>query len=335
MKIVHKVRASQELHRIRPFAPSFSSDIGASSTWQSARDQDGARNHGPGQHSKALAAAKGPESEVKIYDIGRGAHQAQVAAAGGDDGAGGGGGPGRKKNSSIHAHSGAKERDSALLTLTGHKTGGWALDWNAVPGAAQAGLLVSADDKGSICLWSLEDAQTGLFGNNSHAASAAVHSNGATHPPPPAAPVAVAGTPAQRLQNGSGAAASSSRGGGGCSSASNHHQVPSLGARSSWSKVHVGPINDIAWLKTGCAHTFLSVGDDCSMKRWDCRQAASSSSPVCSTLVHQSHVSSVSTSPFDEQQVLTAGEDGLVRLWDMRNMKESAGATSIGDGEAA
>ena len=108
--------------------------------------------------------------------------------------------------------------------------------------------------------------------------------------------------------------------------------TPSLQARWRCAGGHVGTINDIAWLKQGSPSVFLTVGDDRTLKEWDYRQPAAAASTsgknglVRSVVVNaagKGGVNSISTSPFHEHLLLTAGEDKLVRMWDRRNLKES------------
>lgn len=290
--IIGRLRTAHELHRIRPILlqSSFEQNLSASSLVQAAHESDikqereentdvnmvdpvessfsatgavpapTASPSAPAPlhssfYTRGLFATKGPDCEVRIYDIGkaRRSHGADEDTA-----------STRKRVNGSPAKKDTQRDAAPLLTLIGQSGGGWPLDWSCNP-AATPGLVLSGDNDGSICVWNLDDAQTGA-----------------------AAPVA----------------------------SSRYNYDALLSARSSWVGAHDGVINDISWSKCGGVDAFFSVGDDCCLKQWDAR----SPDVVHTVRAHDDQVSSVSTAPHREYQLLTGGKDRTIRLWDTRNM---------------
>lgn len=84
-------------------------------------------------------------------------------------------------------------------------------------------------------------------------------------------------------------------------------------------------MEDVDWSKFHST-VFGSVGDDQQLLIWDTRNKDNASTNGILSKVekaHNSDVNCISFSPFDEFLLGTGGSDGIVKLWDLRNLSHS------------
>jgi len=404
MKVTHKIRTQTELHRIRHWAPSTrvcrttaGSGCGSDMLIPAADDSsgDGSLSQSSWYVGRNIAAAKGPEPDVRLYDLSPHSNnhqqhqrrksriEADASEAETNHGNGSGSGKrgrrgrggrsmhcttddalssppppvGRRPSSSSGPSSSSSStscsvsNDATLLTLIGASSGGWAIDWNMHPQQSHEGLLVSGDEDGTICMWNIRDADDIMSSATATAAMPASASALNSLDGTPVTTLIPATSPNPLTHTNLSSSVRSSRGGRSSSSAaasngtangptssnnpkqrSIHHPKhgyrPTLHARQCWSHAHgcgsLSAINDIAWIRArdGCANSFLSVGDDGLIRRWD-QRTPTKEGPTVQWMAHQTEVSSISTSPFDANWVLTGGKDKVVKLWDLRKPKSA------------
>jgi histone-binding protein RBBP4 len=83
---------------------------------------------------------------------------------------------------------------------------------------------------------------------------------------------------------------------------------------------HTDVVEDVDWHKH-YPFMFGSVGDDKKLLLWDSRDA--SKDPTHSVIAHTAEANCLAFNPFSEFILATGGNDHVVKLWDLRNMKES------------
>jgi histone-binding protein RBBP4 len=85
---------------------------------------------------------------------------------------------------------------------------------------------------------------------------------------------------------------------------------------------HSAGVEDVAWSHY-IPNRVGSVGDDSQLCLWDLR-AKNQSKPVASRQnAHDGDINCLSFNPNHEFQLATGGTDGVVALWDVRNIKSS------------
>lgn len=82
---------------------------------------------------------------------------------------------------------------------------------------------------------------------------------------------------------------------------------------------HSANVEDVDWHRH-CEHMFGSVGDDSKLMLWDVRD--SSAAPTHNIDAHEGDANCLSFNPYSEFLLATGGADKVVKLWDLRNLKE-------------
>lgn len=82
---------------------------------------------------------------------------------------------------------------------------------------------------------------------------------------------------------------------------------------------HHGAVNDVAWHHQGV--TFAAVNDDGRLVLWDTRQSNKQQVSACKA--HDGQTLTVDFDPRDSQRLATGGSDGVVAVWDMRQLSRA------------
>jgi histone-binding protein RBBP4 len=82
---------------------------------------------------------------------------------------------------------------------------------------------------------------------------------------------------------------------------------------------HTANVEDVDWHKHA-PHMFGSVADDAQLMLWDVRD--SSAKPTHSITAHDGDANCLSFNPFNEFRLATGGSDKVVKLWDIRTLKD-------------
>lgn len=83
---------------------------------------------------------------------------------------------------------------------------------------------------------------------------------------------------------------------------------------------HTSVVEDVDWHRQ-YTHLFGSVGDDGRLLLWDSRE--NTNTPTHEVVaIENGEVNCLSFNPFSEYLVATGGSDGVVGLWDLRNLKQ-------------
>ena len=94
---------------------------------------------------------------------------------------------------------------------------------------------------------------------------------------------------------------------------------------------HTGGVEDVDWSRHH-ASMFGTVGGDGRMLIWDLRDSGAASGsdssvatgkPRFDTLAHNEDTNCIAFNPHNETLVATGGSDGVVKLWDLRNLSQS------------
>ena len=76
---------------------------------------------------------------------------------------------------------------------------------------------------------------------------------------------------------------------------------------------------------------FQSGGDDCRLKLWDSRQSLTANTPLASKR-YDMGVTTIQSSPFDENLFAVGSYDETVSIWDRRNMRRAVSDVRVGGG---
>lgn len=205
-----------------------------------------------------------------------------------------------------------------LLSFSGHKTEGFAMDWSPV----NAGQLVTGDCSGAIHVWPVDGAAAGKAlgigaGAGSAAAATAAGSGSSIWKPEAIQSSLYTGhtDSCEDLQW-------SPTEGTVFASCSVDKSIRIWDTRSkakggmlSVQDAHTQDVNVISWSKL-VSFLLVSGSDDGSFKVWDLRNFKAGS-PISHFRWHKKPITSIEWAPDDENVLAVASEDDTVTLWDM------------------